>query len=736
MSSTGHVTWVAPERLLHSWLPEYFAPRFRLVDEAFASNEIALVRLGDIVSLATSSVASGTAPEWLVRRRGGTMSIERLGHDEDLSREPPSIALPDECVVVDGMVLDRAVAATFFSARIVGGYAATTRNSYVLAPTTRGDVAWLEAVFSDPLVSAQVDRAALGGVLPRIHADDLLDVRVPRLTPEQRRSTSDLVRRTLAKRVEVLRLSRQARNQISVRPGALPSGLPVLTASTFEERLEQFERFLIDDLVAHSGSGFLCQAARDDRDSDLFVVRAIGPHRAEERSPARPALCFDDDEEVNSRWRRWYWDAESGVNYAVFNAIAGGVDLPNHLVARSIADPAHIDPPTAGPLTLPTFAEYRSALEANRDDEDVLDLSGAHRADGDESGAGELAGLWERLNPGVPPRHEVVSWLRTAFRPALAIRLLREDRAAGAYLIFGADQWDDPGGALAHLEILGERLVAILRQPSEIAEEAARRESLRRLSWMMHQLGGPLTRIGNVVEEICDFADRNPEMSAALLPDEERARARAAMTDLPLDDYTLRARLAKLEAAVEEIRRLRYLIRRYKNAQGELQIAPFALRTELEELAASGQEQLPSLSVRVECDADLIVSADRSLVRTALAEVVSNACRECKVRAIDDALMLFTAAYRDGRIRLAIEDNALPTDAALLPDVFAEDASTYRTQGKGSGLGLAIVKETFVRHGGRCQLSENKTVDGSRRPGVTFSADLAAGHAPEEETHV
>ncbi len=68
----------------------------------------------------------------------------------------------------------------------------------------------------------------------------------------------------------------------------------------------------------------------------------------------------------------------------------------------------------------------------------------------------------------------------------------------------------------------------------------------------------------------------------------------------------------------------------------------------------------------------------------------------------------------------------------LLSDVFAEGATTYRSQGKGSGLGLTIVKETFMQHGGSCQLTENTTEEDLRRPGVTFSADLAVAEIKEE----
>ncbi len=733
MSNTGHITWVAPEQLERNWLPEYFAPRFRVMDEALLAGKFQ--RLGDLVRRSTVSTPPAAMPDWLVRRRGNSMRLERPEPSEgDKSELATWLSLPDECLVLHTMVSRGPSVAAFWSSRIVGGTAATTQNHYVLVPETRGDIAWLEAALSDPLVVAQLDRAALGRFLPHITIQDLFEVRIRRFFPEEEGSASELIRRTLAKRSELLRLSREKRNRFDQQSPSLPVGLPVLTAATFEERIEQFERLLIDEDLLADGNGFFCQAAREDHGSDLFVIREIGTTQRSLSSGPGSDLKCDDDEAVNRYWREWYWAEEGGSGYSVFNSLTGGPDLPSHLLTRTIADPSRLRVPVAGRVVIPAFSDYRSAIDASRDSDLNLDLDAALGTESDDRGAsvGELARLWERLNPGTPPTNAVLMWLRSMFRPVLGIRLLRQSRAAGVYLIYGTDQLEHPGSAAAHLEILGERLVTILRQPSRIAEAAARSESLRRLSWMMHQLGGPLTRIGNVVEELVDFAEANAEAAAALLPDEKRARARARMTNLPIEEYTLRARVGQLGSAVEEIRRLRYLIRRYKNAQGELQLSHFGLRHLLKQVAANAREMLPEIHVSVECEPNLVVEADRGLVRYALAEVVSNACRECRINVPENPSMIFMGTRRDARVTIAIEDNALPVTASLLSDPFAEDASTYRSQGKGSGLGLAIVKETFMRHGGRCRLTENTTVENSRRPGVTFSADLAVAEVKEE----
>ncbi len=737
MSSIGHITWVTPERLERNWLPEYFAPRFHQLDEALLADPGSFVSLSEMVSVTNAPRKLRDLPTYIVRRRGGSMAIEQLGSSEKLTeKERWWIPLPDECVVLDAMVFDGKIAATFWTSRIFGRDAATTPNSYVLIPKGRRDVAWIEAVLFDPLVTAQLERTAIGGLLPRIHLADLLEVRLPRLSPEKQRDTSELVRRALTKRSELLRLSAAARSRSGYGGGELAAGAPVLTAATFEERMEQFERLLIEDQLADQRTGFFVQAARDDRESDLFVIRPIVDIGIDtQMGPLDSTLRSEEDEDANRAWRQWYWDSDSGIDYQVFNALTGGPELPTYLLLRSIADPRALPVPVPGRVMAPGFAEFRAAVEASRDVDSELDVVKAllEQGEGPRGGASEIGRLWERLNPGTPPNEHVISWLRSMFRPVLAIRTLRDNRVAGAYLLFGADQLEDPSGATAHLEILGERLIAVLRQPSQIAQEAARSESLRRLSWVMHQLAGPLTRIGNVVEELMGFATVNPKIAAALLPDDDRARMRAEMNKLPLEEYTLGVRLMKLEAAVEEIRRLQYLIRRYKNAQGEIQVAPFDLRELLDELAVNARELFADLQVRVDCDEGLVVVADRGLIRTALAEVVNNACRECRIRGVANPTLVLVGMQQGNRVRITIEDNGLPANIELLPDVFAEDASTYRAQGKGSGLGLAIVKETFLRHGHRCGLVENTTTDGLRRPGVTFWADIDIKLTPEED---
>ena len=143
--------------------------------------------------------------------------------------------------------------------------------------------------------------------------------------------------------------------------------------------------------------------------------------------------------------------------------------------------------------------------------------------------------------------------------------------------------------------------------------------------------------------------------------------------------------------------------------------------------------RLREASVHLDCEEALFVTADRELVHAALGEVIGNACRECSERNLEQPKITISASPRGGRVRIEVVDNGLPTHISLPDDAFAEDASTYRLQGKGSGLGLAIVRETFARHGGLCTLRHNTDAKGERLPGVSFITDLAAAHTPARE---
>lgn len=691
VSAHGHISWVPAAALSASWLPAHFEPRFVALDREFSTRPERFIRLGDIVDLASLWPPDDTLVDWVVVRRGEQLAVEAANRTPD-----DLVLLPDECLLLHPLVFQGQVATTFWSSSLAGGRGATSPTTYALVPRSKEDAAWLDEVLREDAVSTQLERASAGGLVPLLRRGDVLDVMVPNLPLEQRLVASQRVR---------------ARSTRAAHPAAPKQR--VLTGASHEERLEQFERLLFEERFVLPGGGFYVQTVGES--GNRWTMRALGSSEVPEE---RRLVTSPSGSSADEAWRVWYSEETAAVSFQVLNSFAIRQPLPDWLL-HPVATAAEPGPPNDG-VRLPAFVDFMAAVESARDGELDLDVA-----------LGEAARVWEVTNPGVPLTEELFGWLRRVFRPVLALRVPRGDKTAGAFLLVGPDQLERPADVASFLELQGQQLAAVLEQPSEIADDAARRESIRRLSWMMHQLNGPMMLMRGVIQELSDFVGGHPEVADQLLPDPSKAKARAAMTHKPVEEYRLGHRLAELAAAAEGIRRLQYQIRRYKNAQGELQITTFAVKPLLEELAAEAHGQLQEAAIRLDVDPSLLGSGDRALIRAALAEVIGNACRECRERRVDAPLVTISGRQRRARVQIVVEDNGLPLQSALPDDPFAEDASTYRVQGKGSGLGLAIVKETFARHGGQCSLRPNHTADGARYPGVQFSSDIAAAAAAQ-----
>ena len=697
MSSSSHISWIPASALSQSWLPAHYEPRFVALETLLTADPRRYVRLGEVAAPASTRSAGEVPVEWHVVRRGDGLVIEPAG---DAGKR--LVRLPEECVVLHPLVFQSRVATALWSSRMVGGNGATSSTCYALVSRDGQDVAWLEEALADDIVVTQVEKASAALHVPVLPGPDLLDIRIPNLDFEERLAAGQRARSRLA--------------QMHRPP--VPKH-HVLTGASHEERLEQFERILFDEAYALPGTSFFIQAVSGASSPSRWTIRPLG--RAS-KSRELTVLPLPDDA-ATTWWRTWYWKEPASAETVVLNSLDGNAVFPPELLVRLLAHVASEPWHSSYKMRLPLFSDFRAVVESARDEDLDLDLANA-----------EVARLWESANPGNPLYEDLFDWLRQVFRPLLAVRVARAGKPAGAYLMFGPDQLERPVEVASHMELQGQRLAAMLEQPSEIAEDAARRESLRRLSWMMHQLNGPMAQMKAAIEEIQGFVECRPDIAAELLPDATKAERRAAMTDRPIEVYRLDHRLRELAAAAEGIRLLQYQIRRYKNAHGELHLEDFPIIGVFRRLEKDVHGRLREAAVQLDGSEDLFVNADRGLVYAALGEAISNACRECIERRLEQPQIVLSASRRGDRIRIDIADNGLPTDTSLPADPFAEDASTYRLKGKGSGLGLAIVRETFARHGGRCTLQHNANADGERLPGVHFTTDLAAALAPERES--
>lgn len=713
--------WIDPGALSRSWHPGFYAPEYQELDRWLddANRYATLGTLVRITSASSTEYKGNATGRWLIRLRGGGLEIEEIG-DEPVPA--PVVPLPPEAIVIASHFA-ATVPLTHWDETIFPGGGLTQLGMIVLQPRGAESIGWLAFELTSEQVQLQLRRAAIGSNLSRVEIGSLLDIKVRIPGGEEKRRLSEVVReqhRNNAAFERAQALFRSARKE--VKPF-------LLTAATFEGRLEQFEDYLLEQRIVEAQGGFFVEASTTDKSSDLFVVRPLRAPRNNSIGRQHAQLLPQVDRHVNDDWRSWYWDSSGAKDFAIFNALASSAALPSYLLARMTG---RITPAVAADLhakILPGFDFFRQAIELhqNGDWDEVaakrlltsswLSLQGSRSIAEDLQPATALGEQDEDLADAL------FEWLRHVFRPAVALKVYRQGQVTGAYILFGPDQIEDPAGARAALSAHGAHLAEVLGQSSDIIDDAARRESLRRLSWVMHQLNGPIGRATNAAEDLAAFLKTAPKIAALLVPDEEKAKARAAMRDEDVQHFTLSTRLGELTKAIGDIRRLTYQIRLLRRAQGDLQKQKCNLAELLRLRATECADQVHGLRI----DADnpsVFVLADANVLNEALTEVLNNACRELKERAIAEPAIAARVWAEDSSAKITIRDNGFPVECHLISNPFDEDASTYAKHGRGSGLGLTIVRETFRAHGGTCQLLENRDDGGRRTAGVTFLASL------------
>jgi K+-sensing histidine kinase KdpD len=196
------------------------------------------------------------------------------------------------------------------------------------------------------------------------------------------------------------------------------------------------------------------------------------------------------------------------------------------------------------------------------------------------------------------------------------------------------------------------------------------------------------------------------------------------MRHIDVAEFSFSNRLEAVKSALQDLNRLRYQVRRFKNAHRDLNLKDVLIPDLFKQLERKALESLPELQIEQAMPPGLVCRMDDEIIHTALEEVILNACREFKARNTQKPVLSLTVNISHQNLIIRISDNALPVTCTLPPDVFEEDASTYARSNQGTGLGLAIVRASFVQHGGRCSLEINYAADGSRQPGVTFAGEL------------
>lgn len=704
--SVGYRAWLPAEYLADYWHAEAFRPELLELEEWLQNNAESVMPVDDVAEVAPTHVIDRGAlrvNHWLVRPRAQGLEVVPAA---EVKGAGPLRLVPDGALVL-GPLMERKVLVAYWSDEAVGGFGVTSASNVILVPRTSEPIGWLAEQLRLSMAVGQLRRVATGAVVSRIAAHDVLRVRVDRLTPDQRRALNARAVASLTRTAAYGKARRLFSEALAV------TRTFVLTASTFDERLAQFERQLTDSGLVEPEDVHFVEAATSQRSSDLFVVRSVDRAGRSRSSEVATTVRIQDEPGVDREWRDWYWDTGDDTTFDVFNTLTAELSLPSHLVARMTVRPRRATEIARGPVLLPSFLNYRAAVESHRGD--AVDIDEVVR---------ELSELWARLNSHEADSASIADYLHSVYRPVLALKVRRDGTTAGVYMLSGPPQLAEPEPALGELSALGLRLSEILRLPDQLVDDAARRESLNRLSKLMHGLNGPLGRIGGYLSDMKEFLETNAAMGELFVPSEDAAEKRAAMNRCSVEDYSFRARLAQLERAWDEMQLFQRQLREFRNVQGDLRLSLCMVGEIMERLGADAREQLPGIGVQVDLERSLSVVVDGERLEAALRQVINNACRELKRRAVASPRITLSASSSVQALVLSVSDNALPQDVALIADPFDEDASAYRRSGEGTGLGLAIVREAVRSHGGHCRLDENIDSDGNRLPGVTFTAEI------------
>jgi signal transduction histidine kinase len=188
------------------------------------------------------------------------------------------------------------------------------------------------------------------------------------------------------------------------------------------------------------------------------------------------------------------------------------------------------------------------------------------------------------------------------------------------------------------------------------------------------------------------------------------------------DDHSPSAQREAILSMLEEAQRLDELMESLL-ALARLESSKALLRQDSVNVAELAQEAGESLSVlaadrgqtiTVSASSDLLVAADRVLLRQSLLNIVHNAIRN----APDGTTVAIRTSRANGEVSIEVSDRgpgiAPEHQARIFERFFRIDHARTRAQG-GHGLGLAIAKQAVERQGGRIEVESELGVGSTFR---------------------
>jgi light-regulated signal transduction histidine kinase (bacteriophytochrome) len=268
---------------------------------------------------------------------------------------------------------------------------------------------------------------------------------------------------------------------------------------------------------------------------------------------------------------------------------------------------------------------------------------------------------------------------------------LRAEAAARATL----NSLEDLKTARAEIQQLNTELEARVEQRT--AELVVANKNLEAFAYSVaHDLRSPLRALGGYSEALMeDYSDRLDESGRMYT---ERIQTAAERMAVLIDDLLVLAQVSRAEMSLGSV----------------------DLSAEVAALAGELYARDPGRRVRFAIQDGVRATADRTLIRTVVQNLVENAWKFTAKR--DEATIEFgTTAAADAEICCYVRDNGAGFDPAFANKLFQPFQRLHAvTEFAGTGIGLASVQRIVERHGGRVW------AEGAVGRGATFYFTLHA----------
>lgn len=727
--------WVAPSRMAETWLPSYFHLQYDVIDRSLADASRRWARLGDLVEQHAPETRKPhlTSARWIVESTSTSISISEGQQAQGLS--DGTQLLPDKGIVLQ-LAGRNSLNVEYWDSSLYPGGGAASPDLLILTTTKAIDPAWLAwEIRTNELVEMQLKRMREGSIISRVDRSQLFALWLPLPSSEEQARGANILRGIIRENQSLVRA------KVIIESAKRTQRAFIVTGVTIQDRLRQFEEYLLGEDWIGPESLFSLELVEGKQ---RFAIQRI--QRGRQRSSTGSVITKRPMEvAVDHEWLEWSSSPDS--LWKVFNSLLGEDDLPRAILAAIVGysgfDSGH---ESATPQSIPSFDTWRQLFRS------IWDLHGTlSPADWSQISGTWVAHAQEHSSPGAdqaphnstderPRGHSdgsesrQIEFIRRASRPILALKAIHEGRVVRIFLILGPDQTDDPAKALALLDGYSSILAENLNRATHFAAEAAKKESLRRLSWLRHHLNGPIGIASNAIDDIKVFLRHNPSIAAELVPSKEIAHRMAVRPGREMRDYTMGARLGVIEREIERLKKLSDRVKQLSEIGAEEAMTPLDVGQLLRERAKNCKDLVPDLVVESSrCMTSALINGNESQLCEVFDEILFNACREFTEQRTTEPCLGLALKIVDRTVDIEIRDNAMPTADSLPPNPFLEGVTKYRQGGGGTGLGLTYVREILGLHAGGCSLEENRDAGGNRLAGVTFKLTFPVSTGGETE---